>query len=326
MTKTKNTEVTLCQANVLTESRYDFNRIEKNCLYKIIEKVRHDYIEHPNTQTIEGFNNLHVYLPPQVLGEITDNKHKKDAHDALVSLRKRDVEIHYPDGSWLNTGFVNWVKWDETGQVYKVEVSSEIMPYLVELARNYTAYSITIAMSLKSVYSQRFYELCCQYRNNIEKDGYGGFHKTQEQLREMLCLEDKYPLNADFNRRVIYQAQEEIEKLYKAEQCDLYFTVNIKGRGKNVFYDFKIITREISERQKAYLADARAKSLSIQRDLLAIFKKDEKFVQRAMREIDWKPNLIDPLFERLDKLKREYSGSDLAKLLRYILKEDFEIK
>ena len=36
--KQKNT--TLSQANALTESRYDFSKMEKNCIYKIIEKVR----------------------------------------------------------------------------------------------------------------------------------------------------------------------------------------------------------------------------------------------------------------------------------------------
>ena len=41
----KKKDIALCQDNVLTESRYNFNRIEKNCLYKIIEQVRNEYVE-----------------------------------------------------------------------------------------------------------------------------------------------------------------------------------------------------------------------------------------------------------------------------------------
>lgn len=314
-------EIKVCQSNILTEAKYDVNRIQKNCLYKIIEQVRHDYVE--NTQ--KGYTNLHVILQPSVLEDITDKKHKQEAHDALVALRKRDVEIHYEDGSWFNCGFINWAKWIAKENIYKVEVSSEIMPYLVDLARQYTSYSLTVAISLKSVYSQRFYELCCQYRNNIEKGGIPGFHKTQQQLREMFCLENKYKDNQDFNRRVVNKAQAELKSMYESKQCDLYFDVNIKGRGKYMCYDFKIYTREKTTQQQAAFDDIRKKWLYIQRQTSAIFKKDPKFVQRICKELDFNPNLIDPVFDKLQRLEGEYKGSELAKILRYVLKADFSL-
>ena len=70
-------EVTNYQGNALTEGRYDFNRIEKNCLYKIIEKVQHDYIENQSNEDSEAFKNLHITLPPAVLEDITDKWRKK---------------------------------------------------------------------------------------------------------------------------------------------------------------------------------------------------------------------------------------------------------
>ena len=315
-------EVRMYQSNVLTEARYDVNRIQKNFLYKIIEKVRQDYVEnHKST-----YENLHVTLPPSVLEDITDKKHKQDAHDALVTLRKRDVEVHYEDGSWLNCGFINWAKWDARENLYKIEVSSEIMPFLVDLARQYTAYSLTVAMSLKSVYSQRFYELCCQYRNNIENGGIPGFHKTQQQLREMFCLEDKYKDNQDFNRYVVNRAQKELKSMYETKQCDLYFDVNIKGRGKEMCYDFKIYTREKSAQQQEAFDDIRKKWVYIQSKMSTTFKRDTKFVQRTCKTLDFNPQLIAPIFEKLQRLENEYKGSELAKILRYVLKTDFNIQ
>ena len=318
----KKKDIALCHDNALTESRYNFNRIEKNCLYKIIEQVRNEYVE-GSTKENGDFQNMHITMPSNVLEDIADKKHKKDAHDALIKLRKRDFEIWKEDGSWFNCGFVNWCEYDAQNKVYKVEVSSRIMPYLVELARHYTTYSLTVAITLKSVYSQRFYEMCCQYRNRIENDGLAGFHKTQQQLRTMFCLEDKYPLNADFNRNVINRAQAELKASYDKKQCDLYFDVNIKGRGSEMCYDFKIHTREQSERQKQVFEDCRKKWISVQQEL--VVQRDPKFVQRVMKQLDFHPNLIDPVLGKLMKAKQELKGADLAKLLRFILKEDFNL-
>lgn len=320
----KKKDIALCQDNVLTESRYNFNRIEKNCLYKIIEQVRNEYVE-GSAKENGGIQNMFVTIQQEVLEQITDKTHKKDAHDALIKLRKRDIEIWKEDGSWFNCGFVNWCEYDANTKSYKVEVSYRIMPYLVELARQYTTYSLTVAITLKSVYSQRFYELCCQYRNRIENDGLAGFHKTQQQLREMFCLEDKYPNSNDFNKRVIKKAQDELKASYDEKQCDLYFDVNIKGRGSEMCYDFKIHTREQSERQKQVFEDCRKKWIYIQQELLSIYKRDPKFVQRVMKQLDFHPNLIDPVLGKLMKAKQELKGADLAKLLRFILKEDFNL-
>ena len=319
-----NKNVTLVQANALTESRYDFSKIEKNCIYKIIEKVRHDYIESPTTETVEGFQNLHVTFGNEVVRDIS-GKDTKLGHTALVGLRKRDVEISKPNGGWLNIGFINWSEYNPTTELYTVEVSYKILPYLVELARQYTSYSLTVAMALKSVYSQRFYELCCQYRNNVEKDGYPGFHKTQEQLRQMFCLEDKYQQNQDFNRKVIKKAQEEIKAFYDSGQCDLWFDVLTKGKGKAQSYDFKIYTREQSERQKMAFDDTRKKWTYIHSRMSATFKRDKKYVDRTMKALDYNPDLIEPVFHKIQKLEQQFRAEDLAKLLRWFLKEDFEL-
>lgn len=318
-----NDNTLLVQANALTESRYTFSKMEKNCIYKIIEKVRHDYIEHPTTATVEGFSNLQVTFPSPVLSDIADKDHRREAHEALVNLRKRDVEMQKPDGSWLNTGFINWCEFNAEKQTYTVEVSFKIMPYLVELARQYTSYSITVAMALKSVYSQRFYELCCQYRNNLEADGFPGFHKTQEQLRQMFCLEAKYEQNQDFNRKVILKARDEIKAMYDDNQCDLYFDVHIKGRGKSVTYDFKIITRQQSERQKELLKDAQRTWRDLNGKMLHLFPRDRKFVERTMTAVALDANLMATVPAKFAKLESKFKGAELAKIVRWVLKEDF---
>lgn len=317
-------EITLCQSNMLTESRYSFSRIEKKCIYLVIQKVRQDYVEGtmPNGQ----FENMRVEINSSDLALIAGEDNTKHAKDALRALRHRDIEMEDEEGNWLNTGFITMAKYTAKTKTFLVEVSSEIMPHLVELARKFTAYNLTVAMTLKGKYSQRFYELCCQYRNRIEKDGFAGFHKTQQQLREMFCIEDMYSLNSLFNQRVIESARAELKEMYDNNQCDLYFDVNIKGRGKSMCYDFKIRTREGEQTRQMEFEDARKKWVYIYGELLVIFKKDKKFAERTSKAIEFNGSLIEPVFEKIQKLKREFSGADLAKLLRYILKEDFGLE
>lgn len=318
-------DVSIIQSNALTESRYDFTKIEKNCIYKIIEKVRQEYTENPYPNTVVEFHNLHVTFGNEVIPEIA-GKDTKIGHEALVGLRKRDIEINKPDGGWINVGFINWSEFDPKSEIYTIEVSYKILPYLVELAQQYTSYSLTVAIALKSVYSQRFYELCCQYRNNTENDGCSGFHKTQEQLRQMFCLEDKYKQNQDFNRKVIVKARDELKTLFDAGQCDLWFDYIIKGRGRAQTYDFKIYTREQTEKQKLDLDDLRKKWTYVYGRMTGTFKRDKKFVERIMKFLDYNPNLIDPIINKIKKLDEQFKGDEFARILRWILKEDFDLQ
>ena len=317
-------EITLLQSNMLTESRYSFNRIEKNAIYMVIKKVQKDYVE--GVMPEGQYENMRVEITPADLALVADENHTKDAKDALRALRHKDVEMEDEEGNWLNTGFITMAKYTAKTKTFLVEVSSEIMPHLVELARKFTAYDLTVAMALKGKYSQRFYELCCQYRNRIEKDGYAGFHKTQQQLREMFCLENKYAQNTLFNEYVIESARKELKEMYDRDQCELYFDVNIKGRGKSMCYDFKIRTKEGEKARQMEFEDARKKWAFICGILQAVFKNDPKYVERLSKQIEFHLELITPIFEKIQKLKREFSGADLAKLLRYVLKEDFGLQ
>ena len=175
-------EIMLRQANPMTEGRYDFSKIEKNAYYCVVRQVRKDYIEDGKKE----FDNMVIDIPEACLDEITDNDHRAEAREALKNLHKKLIEFESEDGSWFFCGFINWAKYDSKKRVYQLEVSSQLMPYLVELADRYTEYSLTVALSLKSKWSQRFYELCCQYKSK------GYFFKTIEQLRYMVCLEKAY--------------------------------------------------------------------------------------------------------------------------------------
>lgn len=319
----KNKEITLSQGNALTESRYDFNRLEKNALYCIIRQVRHDYIENDVTGE-RAYTNMRVQIHENVLSEIADKTHREDAKAALINLRKRDVTMESEDGSWFNCGFINWSKYDAKRKCYEVEVSSEIMPYLVDLASRYTTYSLTVALSLKSKWSQRFYELCCQYRNHLEHN-VPVFHKSLDQLRKIFMLEGQYKQLADFKSFVIDRAQKELKTKFDANQCDVWFDYNQNGRGSKATFDFRIYTREETKAQQETAKQMSQQALYIYKSLLRILKRDPKFCEKCYNHLTMNPGKIPLLFEKMTNWQKKYKDADLARVVRFALEDDFDM-
>lgn len=185
----KQRDIVLSQDNALTTARYKFDLIEKRALYYIIRNIRAQYIENENGRR-DLFDDLIITIHEEELKKCGDNTKMQNIYDALKRLRNRDIEINN-EKMWLSIGFVNYVKHIKNKSYFEVQVSKEVLPYYVELAQNFTSYSMTVAIALKSTFSQRFYELCCQYRNA------GFFFYTVEKLREMFMLEKKYKRGCD---------------------------------------------------------------------------------------------------------------------------------
>lgn len=319
----ENQIVPIAQANALTESRYDFNRIEKNALYCIIREVRKRYVEQPSEQTI--YTDMRLDIPEDVLADIADDAHRAHAKAALINLRHRDVTIEDEQGNWMNTGFITMSKFEPKAKKFTVGVSAEIMPYLVDLASRYTVYSLTVAIALKSKWAQRFYELCCQYRNHLE-NGIPTFHKTIEQMRKMFILEDKYPKLPDFKSRVIDKACKELKESYEKNQCDLWFEYEQSGRGESAEFTFIIHTKEQTQAQQKQFKELREMSYYIYKTLLSIFPRDAKFCEKCWKHMDFHPEKIEPLYGKLERILKNYpKGSDRAKVTRYMLSEDFQM-
>ena len=310
----------IAQSNALTSSRYDFSPTEKKVLYRIIQKVRRDYVE--GTMQRDLWNNMYVYINSSDFSQIADKDHTERARQALRDLRHKDIEIKDDEGNWLNVGFINYAKYSAKTKMYEVEVSKEIMPHLVELAKNFTEYSLTVAISLKSKYSQRFYEWAHQYLGRHTKTFFLNFN----DLKTMMKLGDGYKLKSDIQRGVIDVALNELKTEYDAKQCDLWIESYSEGRGTATQWYFKIHTRvEEAAQQQEAIADLRKMSLYIYQANNRIFRKDPKFRERIQKALDFDPSKIRPIFDKLTKLEKDAKVAELPALWRYVLREDFQI-
>lgn len=306
----------MVQANALTLSRYNFSKTEKNVLYFLLKKVRQEYIE--GSMERQKWEDYLVKIPVSAFAKILDENHTADARKALRSLRHKDFEVEDEEGNWLNVGLINFAKFDSKTKLYNVQVSKELMPYLVELVRCYTAYDLTVAMALRSKYAQRFYEICCQFKN------LGRFYLSQKKIRDMFKLEKKYLQNQDFRRKVLDVAKKELEDFYREENSDIWFEFNQVGKGEKIQYSFQIHCRR-SRRQQEEVQQENVERLYIVTRFRVIFPKDPKYVSRVMARLELEVEKVRPIYEKLVHLEKDKRGADLARLLRYILREDFGI-
>ena len=214
--------IMIAQDNRITMSRYDFTPIEKRCLYYVIKEVRRLYVDkelREDDKTYQDlFSDMYLHLKPEQLQSLGDEV--KDVYNALKRLRERTIEINTEE-VWMVTSWILKAKHHKKTNTYEVLVSSEILEYLVELASQFTEYSLTVAISLKSTYSQRFYEWCCQYRNK------GKFFLEVDRLRYLLKIEEKksYENTAEIKRSILDVAQKELQELFEAGQSDLYLLI-----------------------------------------------------------------------------------------------------
>lgn len=308
----------IAQSNLLTLSRYDFKVIEKRCLYFIIKEVRRLYIDSNRGQK-DLFDNMYLNIPSNSLRGLADEV--SDVYKALRDLKDRKIEIDNDD-FWLYTSWVLQVKHNKRTDSYLVDVSRDIMPYLVELANNFTSYDFTIAVTLKSIYSQRFYELCCQYRNRANKT----FFLEIEKLREIFYLEDKYPNTAHLRQFVIDVAQTELKELYDKGECDLWFDYRVKDtKGRKILsYFFQIHTKE--DENSIDYNNAMQVVTNIRELLGPFFPRDKKFISRVITAVQLNPSIGKDVLDKLRSKVNDYSREEIAPIFRFILREDYGIK
>lgn len=310
----------LRQSNRLTTARYELSLIEKRVMYHIIREVRKRYVLSDSGQK-SLFDDLTLNIKiTELAKEIWDAKHVSEVKKGLISLRLRSFEYQNEYAGdleldeWLIVGFINYAEIKKG--IAEVQVSKKLIPYLVELTQQYTEYSLTVAMSLRSKWSQRIYEICSQWRSA------GGFRISLRDLREQFILEDKYKMYAALNEKVLQVAHKELKTLYDAGQCDLYFEYAEEKNGRSVEnLRFKVISREGLNAPNSI--DLLRQTLIILQELFEVTKKKKNtdYIAKVISKLQKSPDLIPHAHKRITEILA--SGiSEPTRLIRFVLDED----
>lgn len=304
----------LVQSNTITQARYEFTKIEKRIIYRIIKEIRKQYVTGELQSNL--FNELVVCLTFKDLQEVSENTQL--VYKSIRTLKTRSYEFDNNE-EWLILGIINKARHIKTKGTWEITVDREMVAQFVELAKNYTEYSLTVAMSLRSEYSQRLYEYCSQFRSS------GGFRMKVQDMKEKMRLVKKYDRYAGFKKYVLDVALKELKELYKQGQCDLYFEYSEEKNGRSVeTLRFKIISRETPE-TKMSLEDL---LYSVRNDLTNIFDvqkmaKNKDFVNKTMSELILNPEKLNHCYGKIAYTKSKLPKEDWQRYLRSIIKDEY---
>lgn len=109
-----------------------------------------------------------------------------------------------PDLAYTKTRWVTAIDYLPGKGGISLMLAQKIVPYLMQLEREFTQYRLTAVKQMTSVYGFRLYELLMQWA------GTGQREIELKWLRRVLQIEDKYPAVKDMKRYVIDPAIEQI--------------------------------------------------------------------------------------------------------------------
>lgn len=177
----------------------------------------------------------------KVCGIDYDNgKNYTDVKATLKRLRDRSMWVTLDNDDETVVGWLDRVTTNKRSGIAKVRIDDRLAPYLFDLGQKFTQYQLYNILAMKSSFSVRIYELMKSY----------AFQKSKtfevDELKRLLMVEDVKSYNnfADFKKRVLDKAQEEINEL---TDLNIYFEPITKGR-KTVKVKFRIEQKNAIER------------------------------------------------------------------------------
>lgn len=234
----------IVKSNQVIEASYQLSSTEQRIVLAAISKISRDEEitdDEIYRVTVDDLRNLGVH----------EKTAYRDLKDGVNRLYDRSINLAIDDES-IKMRWVQSIRFLESKSVVGLRFSKEILPFISNLSREFTKYSLSDIAGMNSAYAIRIYELLSQYRSIGKRE------IAVENLRTMLELGKRYPLFADFKRWVIDTAVDQIN-----EYSPLEVKYEQKKTGRKVthiLFSFKEKSKSIShqsEQDKVYkLSDA----------------------------------------------------------------------
>lgn len=193
------------KSNAIVEAGFKLSVAEQRVILSCIGQIkRNQKISSNNTYSISA-----VELS-QLTGSSISSSFR-DLKNVVNRLFDRYVIIkNGPNGDKrkeiLKTRWVQSIFFIENEARIELRFSSDMIPYLNELTKQFTKYKLSSVVNLETSYGFRFYEFMCQWL----KVGKREF--LIQDLKDILHIGNKYPAIKDFKLRVLEPAIKDINK------------------------------------------------------------------------------------------------------------------
>ena len=244
-------------SNVIIESPISYNLLERRAMYFLTGEVKHKFVE-KGLGVPENWKDLYFYLTDDDLGIIGGAKNVPRTYEVLSTMGEKFITVRYLDENGKEIiGMVHWIDtffYDKQTELYAVRVSPEIMPYLINLNKNFTSFDIGTAMKLRSKYTQKMYELCCQFSGDyryydLEQQNLGLTYKKRVipiaigDFRKLFSLDETrdpktgkvlqptiYENYKDIRKCILNVAQQELLEMFKCKASNVWFDYESSGK------------------------------------------------------------------------------------------------
>lgn len=201
--------------DLIQKSRFNLSLQEQRVILFLISKIK------PTDDNLKEYEfNILDFC------EVAGIKEPRGSYDSikkvLLSLYRKGFELEN-EKKWVA---INWIikpQIDKSSGVIKLKLDEDLMPFLLDLKNNFTAYELYSILNFKSKYSVQIYEILKS--NEFKKQ----FETSVEDLQ--FKLNSKYDRFYDFKKRVIEPAVKEIN-----EQTELNINVSYIKNGRTYEY------------------------------------------------------------------------------------------
>ena len=214
------------QHNALVNARFDLSTVEMRLFMAMLSRIGRDDSE---------FREMRIPLTEVVAlsGRRPSSKDYQQVAGMCNQLVSRILHIERPnpqrkssrrgsDPDFDKIPLMAYAKYRGEEGALHVRFNDEVMPYLLQLQRNFTKAQVVQLLKLKSPHSYRIYWLLKEY------SAFGKRTIAVDQLKALLNLEGQYKQFPLFRLRVLDRAQFELAK------TDLPFAYDLIREGKGV--------------------------------------------------------------------------------------------
>jgi plasmid replication initiation protein len=207
------------KSNHLVEGKYHFNIWETRVFTKMLTLISKDD---------EDFKEYRIFLKDVVQDfDLKDKNSYAWIKKGAEGLAKKEIRVirqtSEGEKEFMTHIAIGVESFTKNGNYVDISFHPKMKPFLLQLQTQFLMYDVENITKLQSFYSIRIYELLKQY----EKIGKRSI--SIQELKEMLAIEDKYSHYGHFKKRIISQAQKDLEK-----STDISFTFEEVKHGRQV--------------------------------------------------------------------------------------------
>lgn len=235
------------QPNRVTNAKYSYSLVQEKIFNLVMFYLQQDIKQSMGGMAVSQMNlfrtqeDIKIPIAMKHIASPQQYPQVRESAKALVGIVVEMRDRHL-DGSGE---FIKWqglfrsVEVSETKpSVLLITIDKQVAKWLVSVnqgldgkPREFTGYYLEAANGGNNKYTSRIYKLICSWKIK------GGFHMPIDELRENLCLGDKYTNFNGIKKSILDPVQKELKEI-----SDIYFNYSEVKEGKKVTgINFKVL-------------------------------------------------------------------------------------